>query len=79
MKTGPFSIGVIFVCVWWVIWFMLLPWGVRRVDDPEPGHDAGAPANARIGLKFAVATGITVVITGAIVAVIESGVISLSG
>ena len=39
------SIIVVFLSTWWMIFFMLLPVGVRH-DDPEIiGHQSGAPDN----------------------------------
>ena len=38
-----FGAIVVFTIVWWLIFFMALPWGVERNETPEEGHDAGAP------------------------------------
>ena len=56
---------------------MVLPWGVRRQDDPEPGHEAGAPENPRLWLKVAVTTGIAVVITALAWVAVDLGWISI--
>jgi predicted secreted protein len=45
-----------YVVIWWIVIFAVLPFGVRRADAPEPGHDAGAPQNPRLRLKAAVTT-----------------------
>lgn len=45
-----------YVIIWWIVIFIALPFGVRRVDEPETGHDAGAPQNPRLKLKAAVTT-----------------------
>ncbi|MFO0987874.1 MAG: DUF1467 family protein [Alphaproteobacteria bacterium] len=47
-----------------MVFFAVLPWGIRRAGDEALGHDAGAPVRARIGLKAAVTTGIALVLFG---------------
>lgn len=51
-----------YVVIWWLVIFAVLPFGVRTPDKPDFGHDAGAPADARIKLKAA----ITTVVAGAL-------------
>jgi predicted secreted protein len=46
---------MIYLLVWFVVLFAVLPWGVRQQTRPEAGHDPGAPVNPNLGLK-AVAT-----------------------
>lgn len=53
---------VVFVVVWFVVLFMVLPVGVRPPDETEVGHMPGAPENPRIWLRFAATSGITAVI-----------------
>ena len=47
---------VVFAIVWWLFFFMLLPWGVERNEAPEKGHDAGAPVRPRLAPKALAAT-----------------------
>jgi predicted secreted protein len=35
----------LYIVIWWTAIFAVLPWGVRQVEDPETGHDRGAPQN----------------------------------
>jgi predicted secreted protein len=53
-----------FVILWWMVFFAVLPWGIRRAGDEALGHDAGAPARPRVWLKVAVTTGITALLWG---------------
>lgn len=53
---------VVFVVVWFVVLFLVLPVGVRQPDETEVGHMPGAPENPRIWLRFAATSGITAVI-----------------
>ena len=74
---GWVGTGITFIISWWMVFFMVLPWGVRRQDDPELGHEAGAPENPRLWLKVAVTTGIAVVITALAWVAVDLGWISI--
>jgi predicted secreted protein len=71
----------IFFLVWWIVWFAVLPWGVKGQHEGggehEPGTDPGAPQRPYILRKVMVTT----LIAAAVVAVAywmwTSGVISL--
>ena len=47
---------VVFTIAWWMFFFMLLPWGVRRTEEPAEGHDPGAPVNPKLWRKVFVAS-----------------------
>lgn len=48
-----FTIGlIIYVMIWVVVLFLVLPWGVRIPQKVEKGHATSAPENPRIGFKF---------------------------
>jgi predicted secreted protein len=34
---------MVYIVLWWVVLFAVLPLGVRRVDNPGRGQDHGAP------------------------------------
>ena len=74
---GWVGTGITFIITWWMVFFMALPWGVRRQDDPEPGHEAGAPENPRLWLKVGVTTGLAFVITVFAWVVVDLGWISI--
>lgn len=44
--------SIIYIIIWVVVLFMVLPWGVRIPDKSESGHATSAPENPHIGLKF---------------------------
>ena len=48
----------VYLIIWWVTIFMVLPWGNRAIEqgDVADGHDAGAPARPRLLLKAAINT-----------------------
>ncbi len=48
-----FSSGIlVYVMVWVVILFLILPWGVHLPEEAEPGHATSAPDTPHIGLKL---------------------------
>jgi predicted secreted protein len=57
---------IVFVVVWWCVFFMALPVGVRPVDRAEPGHDPGSPNRQGLGAKVAVTTGLALALTALI-------------
>ena len=77
MDWGPGI--VVFVIIWWLVLFCVLPWGVRQADTLEPGHAAGAPENPRMWLRFAVTTLIAAALWGLAYYVAVSGWISFRG
>jgi predicted secreted protein len=69
--------GVVFVIVWWLVLFMVLPFGASPPDEPEPGTAPSAPARPRMALKIAVTTAIAAVLTALILWLLQSGLIQL--
>jgi len=47
---------VVFLIIWWTVLFAVLPWGVRRVAQPEDGHDPGAPEKPMLWRKALITT-----------------------
>jgi predicted secreted protein len=72
-----FATGVTFALVWWLVLFMVLPFGARPPDQIEPGTAPSAPAKPRIALKFLITTLIAVALTALILWLIDSGLIQL--
>lgn len=68
---------VVFLIIWWLVLFMVLPFGVRREEEPKPGHDPGAPKPLRIGRKMLITTGITCVLFAGYWAVVHYDLITL--
>lgn len=64
---------VAFAIIWWIVLFMVLPWGVTREENPEVGHEPGAPVKARLWQKIAITTGISIVLLAIAWAIAESG------
>ncbi len=57
---------VVYVIIWWVVFFSVLPIGIKHNDKPFEnnieGNDPGAPKNPNILKKFLYTTLITSVI-----------------
>lgn len=59
-----FSQVAIFLLIWFVVLFAVLPWGVKQSANPEPGHDPGAPVQPRLWRKAFATTVISLLIWG---------------
>jgi predicted secreted protein len=71
-----FGLFVVFVVVWWLAFFAVLPWGLHHSPPTDKGHDAGAPANPRLWVKAAVTTLIALALTFVVWLIIQSGLIT---
>ena len=72
-----FGTAVVFAIVWWLILFMVLPFGAAPPDDVEPGMATSAPAKPRMALKVAITTALAALVTALIMWLIDSGLIQL--
>lgn len=57
---------LVFVSVWMVVLFMMLPIGIKSSMDSDDGCDPGSPDKPRLGLKFIWTTGITLLVWSSI-------------
>ncbi len=53
---------VVYILVWWVTLFAILPLWVTPADRDDPGHGAGAPQHPHMLRKLALTTAIATVI-----------------
>ena len=70
---------VVYILVWWISLFAVLPWWVTPAEPGDPGRAAGAPQHPRLLLKAAITTGIAAVVWLVIFAIVESPWFSLRG
>ncbi|SMH52195.1 DUF1467 family protein [Azospirillum agricola] len=70
--TGIF----VYIIVWWVVLFAVLPWGVRTPENPEPGMANGAPVEPHILRKFVATSIVALVVWLVIYAIAQSGLVS---
>ena len=69
---------VVFILLWWWVFLMSLPFGVRIPDDVESGHANSAPEKPMLRHKVTISTAIASVLFAIVYWVIDSGFISLS-
>ena len=72
-----FATSIVFAVVWWLILFMVLPFGAAPPEEVEPGMATSAPARPRLGIKLAVTTVLAALVTGLIMWALDSGLIAL--
>lgn len=46
------EIIVIFVIIWWLVLFIVLPFGIQTENDVKDGNDPGAPKNPMLKKKI---------------------------
>ncbi|MCE2510086.1 MAG: DUF1467 family protein [Alphaproteobacteria bacterium] len=66
----------VYALLWWLVLFMVLPWGVRQPDVVEEGHMAGAPDKPRMWMKLGVTTVIAAALWLVVFYIIEADLIS---
>ena len=47
---------MVYLVIWWIALFMVLPLGVRRVENPGRGQEAGAPERPEMLRKAIITT-----------------------
>ena len=68
-----FAYIIVLTCVWWIVFYMVLPFGNQITVKPELGHADSAPTKPRLGMKIIITSAISVILTIAIVNLIEHG------
>ncbi len=71
-----FTGAMVYVIIWWVVLFTVLPWGVRVPDETEPGHASSAPDKPMLWRKALITTVIATLLWGVAYYLIESDLIS---
>jgi predicted secreted protein len=66
----------VYVVVWWIVLFTVLPWGAQPPDNPQPGHATSAPEKPRMWIKAGVTTVIAAIVWLGIYWLVESDLIS---
>jgi len=47
---------MVFFVLWWVVLFMVLPFGIRTDETPQKGFATGTPKNPNLRKKFLITT-----------------------
>ena len=74
---NPSGAIVTFVTVWWLFFFMALPFGVAPEKHPLPGHVESAPTRPRLLRKALIATVLALIATWVIAWFVDSGLVDL--
>ena len=57
------GLAIIYIIIWWIVFFAILPMDVNRVKTVKiEGEDPGSPENPKIFKKFIYCTSITSII-----------------
>jgi len=72
-----FTGTMVYVIIWWLVLFLVLPWGVHVPDEHEPGHATSAPAKPMMWRKTLITTLIAAVFWGITYWLIESDLLTL--
>ncbi len=72
-----FTGTMVYVIIWWLVLFLVLPWGVHVPDEHEPGHATSAPAKPMMWRKALITTLIAIVFWGIAYWLIESELLTL--
>jgi predicted secreted protein len=62
--SDVFAQILIYFLFWFLCLFIVLPFGVKRDESPEVGHDAGAPVNPALKKKALATTLLALVLWG---------------
>ena len=54
---------VIYLILWWLVFFVMLPFGIERDQDVTFGNDPGAPKKSLIKKKAIISSFITLILT----------------
>jgi len=70
---------IVYVLVWWVTLFAVLPLWVTPSEPDDLGHSAGAPQQPRMLLKAAITTAVSAIIWLGIYLLVRSPWLSFRG
>ena len=54
---------VIYLILWWLVFFVMLPFGIERDQDVKFGNDPGAPKKSLVKKKAIISSFITLILT----------------
>ena len=66
---------VLYILIWWVVLFTVLPWKSRAPTKPGHGHATSAPNSPNLGIKFLVTSIISAVVLLIVYLLIQNGII----
>jgi predicted secreted protein len=75
---GFVSGAMVFFVIWWIVLFMVLPFGIRVEENPKKGFATSAPISPKLKKKFLTTTALTAFIWGIIQFVMVNQLVSFS-
>ena len=69
---------VVFILLWWWVFLMSLPFGIKTPDEVEIGHATSAPERPMMRRKVFISTAIATVLFVIVYWIIDTEFISLS-
>ena len=69
---------VVFILLWWWVFLMSLPFGIKTPDEVESGHATSAPEKPMLWRKVVISSSIALVLFAVVYWTIDSSFISLS-
>jgi predicted secreted protein len=73
---GWITATAVYIVIWWIVIFAVLPWGMKAIDRNDSGFEPGAPQDPRIVRKVIITTIVATVIWGVFVLVANSSLIT---
>ena len=58
-----FEYFIIYIVIWWILFFISLPLGVKRSENLLPGQDSGAPEKTYLWKKFTIVSLVSLIFT----------------
>jgi predicted secreted protein len=75
---GFVSGAMVFFVIWWIVLFIVLPFGIHAEDNPKKGFATSAPKNPKLKKKFLITTTLTTFIWGIIQYLMVNHLVSFS-
>lgn len=66
---------IVYVLIWWVVLFTVLPWRNQPPKNPQTGTAASAPNKPNLGIKFVATTVISAFVWVVVYLMIDQGII----
>ncbi|WP_339929415.1 DUF1467 family protein [uncultured Brevundimonas sp.] len=75
MPIGPMTMFAVYVVIWWVVLFAVLPLGTskERHAPPTDGAQWGAPDNPNLKRKFLTTTWVSLIVWAAVMLLVWIG------
>lgn len=67
---------VVYILIWWLVLFTVLPWMNRPAENPQLGHVTSAPNTPNLGRKFIITSAIAAFLWVCVFAMVTTGIIN---